>query len=98
MPNRTCDKCGYKMPFGRRRTKDAETGQMLCDGCTPNRPGSPGRPVGYHGSIHAPEEISMSKHLATAVPDLETCGSCGAGIGDAGLIRRLGRLVCAVGC
>ena len=95
---RKCEGCGLTMPFGRRRTKHPETGKMVCDGCNPSRPGSPSRPVGYHGSIHAPEETPMPQHTTAAVLDLETCGSCGAGIGDAGLIRRQGRLVCADGC
>lgn len=46
---RVCDGCSIKLPPYRRRNKVGE--QMLCDGCTEGKPGSPGRPIGMHGSL-----------------------------------------------
>lgn len=45
---RACESCGVKMPFGKRRT--LVDGRKVCDGCNPNKPGEPGRPVGHHGA------------------------------------------------
>jgi len=46
---RTCDQCGIKMPSFRPRRRQGE--KLLCDGCHPEGPGSPGRPRGHHGLL-----------------------------------------------
>ncbi len=45
---RLCDGCGIKVPRFQPRTNN--NGQMLCNGCAEGKPGSPGRPIGLHGS------------------------------------------------
>lgn len=40
MAARTCDGCGTRQPFGRRRTRQPD-GRMLCDNCVAGRPGIP---------------------------------------------------------
>lgn len=48
--SRTCDDCGIKMPPFTPRSKHPETGNLVCPGCHPDKPGGPGRPIGMHGS------------------------------------------------
>jgi len=82
------------MPFAHRRNK-RDDGLLVCDGCNPDKPGQPGRPVGFHGS----KNVSAPKVSAAIDPDdLETCQACGAPIGDAGLVRTDGLLRCGDGC
>jgi len=96
---RTCDNCHIKMPFGKRRNPVMVGGErkMLCDGCTPGKPGSPGRPIGLHGSL-ADDEQRFAEKVMDTYQALMNCEACGTPIGNAGLIRREGRLVCADGC
>ncbi len=63
---RECEGCGYKMPAFRRRTR--VDGQLLCDGCVESKPGSPGRPVGYHGSRSDGPQRICPQHAGSKDP------------------------------
>lgn len=59
---RECENCGTKMPFGRRRMRDAKGEPLLCNGCAVNGKGpGEGRPVGHHGARTASLDIRCDR-------------------------------------